>query len=275
MTSGKVDDGFSKPSMKCSKSSPSTRRRARNRDRDFLMRSRVFGHSKDTATDSASLDAHHPSPSFTPTPPIPLRGTAPPTHIERLLSKYKRTRTPPRWDEATALSKAVFFHREVAKRLGVSFTLNLSPEVEKSARADPRSFTEHIRRRLQRALKAAFNRSVDFWFGIDVSAEGRPHLHGGVAVLIDEQASLLRSLTQAGGKWASAHGVGHQAHIGQRLDDEWAAYAVKTIGPSRREEYGCMISVTDNIRRQAKRAFDSEREYVLTYIRNRTKISHH
>ncbi|ADH89371.1 hypothetical protein Snov_2073 [Ancylobacter novellus DSM 506] len=238
------------------------------------MRSRIYAASGVPTAGEGSLGEHSPHPSASPshssyTPPRKNTRT-----LDALFTRYRKTRTPPRWDEASALAKATFYHREVSKRGGVSFTLNFGPEVEKAARADPASFTEHVRRRLRRFLKAEFGRTVDYWFGVDISDEGRPHLHGGITVSGNEAEALGRALARAGGKWGSVRGVKHQAHVGDRLDDDWASYATKKITRSRQEVFGSMLSVTDSIRRAAKDAFERERKLVLS-VTKEENISHY
>lgn len=266
----------------CSKTSRTTRRKARLRDRDFVMRTKRYAACGSRGSEGTSLGENTHTPKASPTTasthtasthtestnpgPLDSKHLKRARILDRLFSRYKRTRTPPRWDEASALAKAVFFHREVAKRGGVSFTLNLSPEVENAARADPRSFTEHIKRRLSRHLKSAFGKSVDFWFGLDISPAGRPHLHGGIVVTHNEAEALLRALTRAGGEWGSVRGARHQAHLGARLDDDWGTYATKKISPSRQAEYGSMLCVTDNIRRCTRVSFDDDRANVLASL---------
>lgn len=152
--------------------------------------------------------------------------------------------------------------------------VHLDLDAEEAARADPASFTEHVRRRLRRYLKAEFGRTVDYWFGVDISDEGRPHLHGGIAVSSNEAEALGRALARAGGEWGSVRGVKHQTQVGDRMDDDWASYATKKITRSRQEVFGSMISVTDSIRRAAKDTFEQERKFVLS-VTKEEKISHY
>jgi hypothetical protein len=261
------------PEKPCSKKSKSTRRKRRARGHDFLVRSTRYPSLDQAAGTSAPLETK--THTLSPTPTTPSE-TTPLTLRERLLHQLfskDKSPTPPRWDEADELVKATYFHREIARLSGVSFTLNFGPETEKAARADPKGFTVHVRRRLARALKAVFGFPVPFWFGVDISLHGRPHLHGGIAVALDDGQRLTDALTRAGGKWGAMRGQEHQVDIGARLDDAWADYATRGVRPKNKELFGSMITVTDGIRRAAHQAFKRDRVTILQQLKRSKSIN--
>lgn len=274
----------------CTKSSRPTRRRRRSRTVDFLSSAITYPARTNPRTEPLSLEripppSHthqnrpltpHPTPptknpaSPLPTPLLPPTSPKPSTTTKhqapplQALFKRDKANVPPRWDEADELLKATFFHREIAKLQGTSFTLNLSPEIEAAAKADPTSFTAHVRRRLARSLKKSFGHPVPFWFAIDISAHGRPHLHGGIAMSRNDLGRLTEALQRAGGKWAARRGKEHQVALGTRLDDAWARYATKAIRPKAQAEFGKMLTVTDEILRPARIAFEEARARALS-----------
>lgn len=269
----------------CQKSSRRTSRKRRSRSLDFLSNAVTYAPPIKPRSETLSLGRippPSPTPQNPPTPPSPTPLTKnlasplaplflPPTftttststkhHNPLLHALFKRDKsnTPPRWDEADELLKATFFHREIAKHQAISFTLNLSPEIAAAAKADPSSFTVHVRRRLARSLKKTFGHPVPFWFAIDISRHGRPHLHGGIAVSHNQLGRLTEALRRAGGTWAAKRGKEHQVALGTRLDDEWPRYATKAIRPQAQAQFGKMLTVTDDILKPARIAFHEAR----------------
>lgn len=265
-------------------SSKSTRRKSRQRSQDFLVNARTYCGLAANADAQASLEAEpHPKCSTVgdalPTPTGANDNPSTPTSSNDNLSPRSASNdnlpAPPRWDEADELLLAVLYQRAIAKLGGVSFSLNLGPEVENAARADPVGFTDHVRRRVARELKAAFGKTVEFWFGVDVTRAGRrPHLHGTVSVSAQDVAKLKRALARAGGEWGAEAGQRYQVHIGSRLDDAWGFYTTRAIIKKRRYELtppgrkrpDPMLTATRDIRRAAKAMFQEERER-LTSVR--------
>jgi hypothetical protein len=157
---------------------------------------------------------------------------------------------------------APFYHRAISQRDGLAFSLNISRRVIGAAKADKRGFCSHVRRRVDRTLKRKFGRPVGFWFVVQSTPDGRPHLHGGIAIDHNDLPDAADALKHAGGTWLKANS-GYQVHFAVRHDDDWARYALRGVGATRRHISGSLLAVTNDIRSIAKALYADGRRKVI------------
>jgi hypothetical protein len=140
----------------------------------------------------------------------------PSTHPE--LAKQK----PKPWRDTGEAVRGLFLHEAMASEPSVKgFTLMLSRDVEKRARAQGKHCLAWLHRRVVRQLKPLGERykagAVPFWFGIEesrrMSRRARLHIHGEISTgdvgaekrsmrsLRRIVAPLRKALKAAGGKW--------------------------------------------------------------------------
>lgn len=134
----------------------------------------------------------HPSPPLTPTySPLHRHPLSTPVGASPL--------SPKTWKEASAADKLKASIALVGKKCGITFNLNLSPAQEKAMRAsaDP---ARHISDRINRQLKAAGIPNPEYAFALEVSPEGRLHLHGVVSPGPHDLTAIKQALVRAGGK---------------------------------------------------------------------------
>jgi hypothetical protein len=142
-----------------------------------------------------------------------------------------------------------------------AFTLNLGPRVVKAANDNASGFTSYVANRLRPKLKQALGRNVPFWFTVDVTASGRPHLHGGVALNDNELPAFKQALAAAGGKWAASHGDQYQVDVRPQFDpDGWVnSYCFGKIAKARRYIKGNPLYISNTLRQSAKVRYEADR----------------
>ncbi len=182
-------------------------------------------------------------------------------HVDRVL---------PTWEEATDLLRSTFLHRAVREGGGYAFTLNLAPDVIEAALKDERGFTAHIRRKLDRHLKRRGG-TASFWFAVEATDNGRPHLHGGILPGQHSLAELKAILKAVGGSWAGETGRQYQVNLKHRDDDAWASYAVKGTSRTSNLIPGSLFTATNDIRRRAKQIYAEKRKAASAIKLPRTK----
>lgn len=210
-------------------------RRAKShlRDREDAESRRTYrkgGTSSAVAGKSASSARHL-------TPPTPSHtNTTTTTKTKRGRTKTSRTRLLASWDKAGDMTRLGYVNDALALHGDrYAFTLNLSPDVIRTANDNARGPVDHYRREIARQLvKVIPDRDVPMWFVLETTEEGRQHLHGAIALNDNDVPAVRQALKKAGGTWVG-HGRGHQLDLApQRLPDAWAAYPVKMQARTRR-----------------------------------------
>ena len=105
-----------------------------------------------------------------------------------------------------------------------SFTLNLRPDIEALACADP-STGDFLRRRLTYQLETILGRKVEFFFVVEQAAHRRVDLHGCLGISSQEAKAARLALRRAGGEWPAARQ--HQSHTEEEPDAKWNSYITK------------------------------------------------
>lgn len=121
-------------------------------------------------------------------------------HRHPLSTPVSASPLPPKtWKEASAADKLKASIALVGQKRGLTFSLNLSPEQEKAMRAsaDP---ARHISDRINRQLKAAGVPSPEYGFVLEISPQGRLHLHGVLSPGLHDITAIKQALVRAGGK---------------------------------------------------------------------------
>jgi hypothetical protein len=120
---------------------------------------------------------------------------------------------------------------------------------------------------LNRCLRQALGRTVDYWISYDVGGGAQPlHVHGEVACLPDEREKVEAALRKAGGKWGGNYIMrrARQAHIcDNSTDGYWVTYSTKKLrstGSIEVLQEG--IFVTAGLKREARELYDAVRPYV-------------
>ena len=141
-----------------------------------------------------------------------------------------------------------------------SLTLHLGDEVVEAAKADPLGFVRHMQMRMARELKRAF-RSVEgavlpeYFFTVEDTDLGRPHLHGGIQLPNEDRAYLglvREALKKAGGN-SHYRGTGRQLHMPElETPARWVNYLSKWVLGSAVRHDGGHFAATNGIRRQGR-----------------------
>lgn len=114
---------------------------------------------------------------------------------------------------------------QIADKPAYAFTFNLTQKAEAKALTHPRGFLESLKRSFDKQLDKAGIR-LPYWFAIDISREGRLHIHGAFGA-VTENEILKEVMRRAWGRWP---GVGAQFQIWidwKPCDDGWATYSMR------------------------------------------------
>jgi hypothetical protein len=226
------------------------RRRSIAKDRRAIAITRVSS----PTTPMASVGA-----SVADTTPRPLTLPKPANDDSKASKKTTRIHA---WEHTTDYAKVVSANRAIALTgRAYAFTLNLSPKQIAAANDNLKGFTDHFKRRISRSLTRADTANAVYWFAVDVTPAGRPHLHGAIEDNDNlGRDSIERALCAAGGKWASIHHARRQCDL-QPLctPDVWANYCLRNQGKVKRLIVGKAVSITGPLRRRAKCYYDALR----------------
>lgn len=186
---------------------------------------------------SSSLAPSSPSPSLSPTSAEEAmrdalswrrRGHEPWfTSIDSgqpLPPPARQYRAPAAWRDLSDEALCTLWHVALkASGPTYGFTLNLSPEIEEAARAQP-SPVSWLQKRIASKLKDALDRTVEFHMALDEAQRGhRLHIHGEMGVTPGELEAAKAALRRAGGKW-DAGAAQKQVDTVSDPDFGWANY---------------------------------------------------
>ncbi|WP_410824348.1 hypothetical protein [Methylobacterium oryzisoli] len=255
---------------------PGRARKSVRRDREDAIRRGAY-----RASSNGTSGTSNAGPSVGPLPlsPLPLPTPANTNTITNdnapiTKTKAKRKRAPASWRNAGDLTRAVYIN-DALSEFGTpfAFTVNLGPDVIKAANENRRGFVDLIRRRVERHLEKELGPSCAWWFRIETTKDGRPHMHGAVAANGNELPAVRRALSKTGGTWCGA-GKCYQTDV--RVQDRpegWARYTVKAAGQTRRhlrEAAGLpathnvpLSASSSNLKPVAKRLHEEERRAIV------------
>ena len=143
---------------------------------------------------------------------------------ERLAALREPTiKLPARWRALNSAQQYI-----VAARVpdATALTLNLSPAVEKVARAHADSLA-YVVKRVNRYLAAAGLSRTPYALTLEISPNNRLHLHGVILVADVDPKNLKRALMKAGGKIAGRAGSRQMKLEPITNPDGWACYTGK------------------------------------------------
>jgi hypothetical protein len=176
-----------------------------------------------------------------------------------------KTMWVPNWthtgDQLKGLAWAIAMHEQGARTLN----LNLGPEVIEAARRHRQGFAVYMRRRLTSHLKVAAARLglpvPEFFFTVEDSDLGHPHLHGAILLPTDKVAygAFRAALRAAGGDW---RGGGSARQLDTRELDtpvRWIAYISKWRLGSALKIQGNAFAATNGVRSMARDWYQTAR----------------
>lgn len=172
------------------------------------------------------------------------------------------TRKAPAWRYTTEIIRGASYIRTVSTTgAGLSWSLNLGGTVLKAANDDATRFMGGFQDRLSKALKAEFGEARDFFFAIETTPAGRPHLHGAVDCTENDRERLEAVLARCGGAWGSAHHKERQAHAGVLWGpDGWVRYTLKGMARTKRLlRLKAVLCVTRGCRSRAAALWEASR----------------
>ncbi|MFP1630966.1 hypothetical protein ACLB6G_04445 [Zhengella sp. ZM62] len=197
-------------------------------------------------------------------PDAPNRSHAPTSAGPCSRTKKNRSSNAPRaisgknqWRHASAEDKLAESVRVAARNNGMTFSLNLSPKREAAARAnnDPTRFLSHY---VNREMKQHLGRVLPYSFVLEVSPEGRLHLHGVVVIPGDDAAlrkGIKDALMCAGGR-IRGKGSSRQLALRKFSDPEgWASYMLEDIVRTRKDlGTGKLVFISEELLRMTREA---------------------
>jgi hypothetical protein len=167
------------------------------------------------------------SPSL-PYPTIPIKAATPPAPAnDNPIPVWSLT-----GDIVTAVCATAAL--QIGDTPAVAFTFNLPRE----ALARRERFLDRLKRRFDQEVKRRLpGVSLPYWFAIDVTADGRLHIHGAFAADPAWHSAIRDAMKAAWGEW-DAPGKHKQLLFKTPCDDGWATYSIrnqravaKIIGP--------------------------------------------
>jgi hypothetical protein len=170
----------------------------------------------------------------------------------------------PHWDRTGHLLKGFAWSMAVWERAGAVMTVNIGESVIEAAGRDARGFATHMRERMKRELRAVSNEigfeRPEFFFVVEASELGRPHLHGGITLPQDPQQH--RAIRDA--LYRASHGrAGGAKRTGREIDLRtyetpaiWANYAAKWARGSAERVQGRVFAASTGVRVLGKAWYD-------------------
>ncbi|ACB83543.1 hypothetical protein Mpop_5454 (plasmid) [Methylorubrum populi BJ001] len=180
---------------------------------------------------------HLHSPSSTSSSPTsPKKNANDNDEPETTKTSTGRGRMIASWENAGELPRIIATNRAL-DRFGVpmAFSVNFDPKLIKAGNDNDRGLLDYMRRRIALGLKRALGETPPLWVAIETDDDGRPHLHGGIA-LTDKHAPavVLGALAKAGGNW-TRQGSAPADLRPQHDPDGWAVYPFKRKERTRRD----------------------------------------
>lgn len=181
-----------------------------------------------------------------------------PLVAEKIQKKLRAIRIPS-WNKTSVVLRATAYALQTHHEGGFAFSMNITPSVEKAARASRRGAASYIQDRIRKAMTKEFgvNDAPDFWLVAEASrTDRRLHVHGGITVDLTDRDLRRRveaSLMSAGGGWSSPSGKIYATDF-RRMDQPltWASYCLKDMNLTGSEVPNRLVTSTAGIRRRAQ-----------------------
>lgn len=166
----------------------------------------------------------------------------------------------PSWQFANAIIMADAYNRALGKG-AKAFTLNPGPKLLAYARSNPAQFKKLVAKRIRRELDRRGQTSSGFWFALEITRDGRVHVHGAIMPGNATQRALEGALAAAGGEWGSAYHRDKQVDVSPMPDPSgWVLYCLKDENRTKKHMgVKSVISASDFVRDQARAQHDTLR----------------
>jgi hypothetical protein len=147
-------------------------------------------------------------------------------------------------------------------------SLNLNPDLEAKAKADPNGFLDHMSRRVRRYLKKILGRVPELVL-VAGNEKGRLHIHGIIGLDPNEVPRAREALLAAGGTWSHKRGQQHQLDLqpipAAQLDIK-SGYLVKNMDQARAILSARKVTITSAARARAEALYEVERADINAYL---------
>ncbi len=237
------------------KSGNKRRRRSLSLDREILRKRRAWPR---VGAGSADDPAVENSP---PAPPRPANDDIEGNSGLAKGGRDARQRKCPHWAYASEPLKIHSLNRGI-ERFGkpFAFTINLDGKTILAAQLDrDRGFTPHVHDKLRRALKRQLGTVPEFWIKLEVSPNGKPHVHGGIAANDNMLASIFDALRSLG-RQVDMPGRQKPVHCkSQFAPDGWSHYCAKDIMRARGFARGAIVCSSRLLSKEARRLHEELR----------------
>ncbi|QDM16746.1 hypothetical protein FNL55_12290 [Tardiphaga sp. vice352] len=236
------------------------KRRSDARDKQVIARTRI------SEIDAAILTS----------PPLAVISNTPLSTIIHTSNPYTSANENieglPAWEYCGSRLKLVLASRAVAGR-SLEFTGNLGPDQLAASLASPKGFSVFMRLAIVRSLQRRLGpHEPVFWFGVDLTFDGRPHLHGIIADDNLRIAEIKEALLDALGEWGSKSHRNKQLQV--RLPtmtpDGWVTYVLRNSGRVRKLIGGKGVVITHPMGALAKDFCQEQRSPLSTTKRRRS-----
>lgn len=241
------------PATVVRKKSKLKRRGDKAADLKFARATRVRGTARPTSRrgkDSRAVRRHN-TPSRAPFPSL----------------YTKDDKRPPLWRDTKDTGKITWMNRVIyAGGNALTWTLNLSPEIEKRAANDNGAtwLAGRIGYRLEKEFGKTRAKEImgELFFVIGAAKGRRLHLHGVAAVTDNERPAFERALDQAGGHWRGTSGTSVETER-EWSPDGWSRYVFEHIPQAERLIAGNPVYAPNNLRSRAKELYTRERARLI------------
>ncbi|MDA9453059.1 hypothetical protein XI00_01925 [Bradyrhizobium sp. CCBAU 21359] len=143
-----------------------------------------------------------------------------------------------------------------AERPPIAFTFNLTPEAIDAAKRHPAGFLDSLKRAFDVELKKAFGTPFPYLFAIDISEQGRLHIHGAFLPPVSSirtDRKIRAAMVAAWGRWEEP-GAHKQILFKPLYSDGWIDYLFDR-GKQRRVAKtirGRTYTINQSLRREAE-----------------------
>ena len=114
---------------------------------------------------------------------------------------------------------------QIGEKPAYAFTFNLTEKAERKALSHPAGFLNSLKRSFDKQLSKA-GVSLPYWFAVDISREGRLHIHGTFGADLEQHQLLKETMRAAWGPWPG-QGLQFQVDFTPLQDDGWASYCLR------------------------------------------------
>ena len=182
-----------------------------------------------------------------------------PTAKSKASKAANDNRDIPRWQDAEEMLKGAMFNEALAN-FGepLALTLNIAPDVVDKAKAGQKGFASNMLDLMRNELRRDGIDEVEIWIAVEISDEGRIHIHGGFACAADNLERIKAAFERAGGAWTG----GGRQFVANPFNEKpmgWARYSLKRVCRARNRLKGSVIARTSGINDAAPKILDAWR----------------